>query len=110
MFQLDKSSRFRLSEPIIYDGVETFGIFVKPSWLIQKPSDEFIGTFKISNIIEGRPDLVANQIYGTPLLDWVLISFNAAYYDNGARDVLNWPRANALIMYPVDSIVFPSLS
>lgn len=103
MPNLDSFSRFQLSEPIIYDGVETFGTWKQPSFLRKRPPEDQIGVFRVTSATAGRPDLIANQIYGSPLLDWVLIAFN------GARQALNWPLAGDSIEFPVDTIVLPEL-
>jgi hypothetical protein len=103
MANLDQFSRFQQSEQIIYDGVDTFGVWTQPSFLIQRPEEKQIGVFRVSSALEGRPDLIANELYGTPLLDWVLISFN------NARRSLNWPRAGDDIEYPLDTVVLPEL-
>ena len=100
---LDEFSRFSRTAPTIIDGKETYGRWVQPSFLLNRPSDENIGIFRVTNALEGRPDLISNQVYGTPLLDWVLIAFN------GVRDPLNWPRAGDSIEYPLDTVVLPTL-
>jgi len=101
---LDDYSRFSRTEMIIVDNNETFGVWKTYSFLKQRPRDEDIGVFQVTNDLEGRPDLISFRIYGTPLLDWVLISFNSA-----GRNVLNWPRAGDIIEYPVESIVIPEV-
>lgn len=103
MAELDQFSRFQTTDPIIIDGVETFGSWRRPSFLRERPTDDFIGVFQVTSAIEGRPDLISNELYGTPLLDWVLISFN------NARKALNWPMAGDTIEYPLESIVLPEL-
>lgn len=103
MAELDQFSRFKQTEQIISDGVETFGLWVQPSFLKRRPLEENIGVFRVNTATEGRPDLIANELYGTPLLDWVLISFNKA------RRSLNWPQAGDSIEYPLDTIVLPEL-
>lgn len=103
MAELDQFSRLQQTEPIIVDGVETFGVWTQPSFLKKRPQEDQIGVFRVSSALEGRPDLIANELYGTPLLDWVLISFN------NARRSLNWPRTGDQIEYPLDTVVLPEL-
>lgn len=100
---LDDFSRFKRTPPTIIDGKETYGRWVPPNFLKTRPTDENIGIFRVTSAMEGRPDLIAFKVYGTPLLDWVLIAFN------GVRDPLNWPRAGDSIEYPVDTVVLPAL-
>jgi len=101
MADLDDFSRFFQTEELIVDGNETFGVWNRPSFLKTRPSEDKIDRYRVTSRTEGKPDLISNQLYGTPLLDWVLIAFN------GVRDPLNWPRAGDTIEYPIDSIVFP---
>lgn len=110
MAELSHFSRFRKTPETITDGVETFGPWVQPSWLKKRPRDGLIGVFRVTNAVEGRPDLISEQVYGTSLFDWVLIAFNAIHNnDTGARLGLNWPTAGSTIIYPLESIVFPEL-
>lgn len=99
----EQLSRFKNTERIIVDGAETYGTWNQPLFLTKRPSDDKIGVFRVTSAAEGRPDLIANEVYGTPLLDWVIISFN------GVRDTMNWPRAGDTIEYPLDSVVLPEL-
>lgn len=107
-------SRLKRTEAIIVEGNETLGTWVEPSWIREKPSDDLVGVFRVTNQFEGRPDLIANQIYNTPHLAWVLIAFNARFNSDtqvaqAARRALNWPRSGQTIIYPLDSIVFPEV-
>jgi len=102
MIKLTDFSRLRKTDMVIVDGVETFGVWTQPSYLIARPDEQQIGKFKVANQYAGRPDLIANTLYGTPLLDWVLMAFNNV-------TELNWPSAGTIIEYPVDSLVFPEL-
>lgn len=103
MAELDQFSRFQQTEQIIVDGVDTFGLWVQPSFLKKRPLEDNIGVFRVTTATEGRPDLIANELYGTPLLDWVLISFNKV------RRTLNWPRAGDSIEFPLDVVVLSEL-
>jgi len=94
---------------IITDGHETFGRWKSYSFLKERPADENIGVFRVTSAVEGRPDLISQQVYGTPLLDWVLIAFNNTIDNQSARNALNWPRAGDLVEYPVESIVVPEV-
>jgi hypothetical protein len=96
-------SRFSRTEMIIVEGNETFGRWKSFSFLKERPADNNIGVFQVTSAVEGRPDLISQQIYGTPLLDWVLIAFN------NARAAINWPRTGDLVEYPVESIVVPEI-
>lgn len=106
----NKYSRFRLTERVIEQGKETLGVWARQSWLKELPEDRFIMVYKVTSRTEGRPDLISNLLYGTPLLDWVIISFNAAHYPElNVRGVLNWPKTGTIIKYPSDTIIFPEI-
>lgn len=100
---LDDFSRFKDTELVIVDGKETFGRWKPFSFLTQRPPSEFIGVFQVTSALEGRPDLISNNLYGTPNLDWVLLSFNKVF------ETLNWPRTGDLIEYPLETIILPEL-
>jgi hypothetical protein len=104
MAKLDDFSRFFQTEAVIVDGNETFGAWKPPSFVKVRPAEDKIRRFRVISDTEGRPDKIAYVLYGTPLLDWVLISFNKV------RDPLNWPKAGDIIEYPIESIVFPLIS
>ncbi len=101
--KLDEFSRFKLTSPTIVEGKETYGRWKSPKFLLERPAEEYVKVFQVTSALEGRPDSISAQVYGTPLLDWVLIAFNKV------RDPLNWPRAGDVIEYPVDTIVLPEL-
>jgi len=103
MATIPDTSRFTNTELILEDGVETFGTWTMPSYLIERPVDDHIKKFKVTSALEGRPDLIANQVYDNPHLAWVIIAFN------GTRDVLNWPRAGDTIEYPISRLVITEL-
>lgn len=100
---LDEFSRFRTTPPTVVDGKETYGPWVRPSFLVTRPPEESIRVFKVTNALEGRPDSISNIVYGTPALFWVLIAFNKVI------DPLNWPKAGDVIEYPSDTVVLPQL-
>lgn len=103
MADLSKFSRFVKTERIIVDGQETYGTWNQPNFLSKRPPEGDIGVFRVTSAVEGRPDLISNQVYGTPLFDWVIISFN------GVVDTLNWPKAGDTIEYPLDKVVLSEL-
>lgn len=103
MAKFNSRSRYRRSQMVIADGVETVGTWSQPSYLKERPDSSFISTFYVTNAHEGRPDLIADRIYGSPDLDWVLIAFNAP------NEILNWPTAGTTIEYPSRDLVFAKL-
>lgn len=103
MIKLDSFSRFKKTDMIIVDGHETFGRWTMFNFLKERPPEDKIRVYNVTADSEGRPDRISNEIYNTPLLDWVLIAFN------NVRDPLNWPKSGITIEYPVDTIVLPEL-
>ncbi len=103
MAKFSFQSRYRKTDQIIVDGVETVGTWKQPNYLIERPKENFILRYYVTNAVEGRPDLIANQLYGTPTLDWVLIAFNSP------TECLNWPTAGTTIEYPSQDLVLSQL-
>ena len=92
-------SRFSLTKKTTYDGQTTYGSWKKYSFLTNQLPEASIGVYIVDSGTAGRPDLIANSIYGTTDLDWVLLAFN------NVRDTLNWPEVGELVRYPAESIV-----
>lgn len=110
MLGLGEFSRFKKSKKIIFDGNETIGLWNMQSWLRDKPNDSDILVYEVVSSYAGRPDRISDKLYGTPMLAWVLISFNSIHYpESGARSVMNWPKSGSVIRYPRSSIVIPEV-
>jgi hypothetical protein len=110
MADLDNLSRLIKTQRIIFKGHETFGSWSSFPWLDRRPEDNQISNFYVTSALEGRPDLIANQIYGSPLLDWVLIAFNSRISnDDTAKQTLRWPKAGQIIEFPNPNLVMSSL-
>ncbi len=104
MNYLREFSRFSTTPTTIFDGRETYGPWVSYDFLKTRPKDDDIRVYTVTSAMEGRPDLIANAVYGTPALFWVLIAFNKA------MGAINWPRSGDVIEYPSESIVIPELT
>src|SRR5688572_1447345 len=102
MLELDQVSRYKQTEFISFGGVETLGKWVPPSFLVTRPPEDQIGVFQVTTGVVGRPDKIANILYGDSRLYWVLVSFN------NVRDI-RWPMAGDLIEYPIEDIVLPAI-
>lgn len=90
--ELSSFSRFNGTEAFIRDGKEVFGRWARPDFLNEdKLNENDISKVFIDNTLAGRPDLIANQAYGTPFLEWVIIMFN------NPKDLLGWPKAGTVI-------------
>lgn len=98
----DPQSRFGLSTPIIFDGVETFGLMTKFPFLDPnnlKPTD--IITMAITPDLAGKPWAIAQKLYNSPVLDWVIVLFNKPLNPVG------WPAIGTVISAPTISVVLP---
>ena len=92
--------RFGQTDPVLFDGEETYGRWNSP---LTDAIYTNYGLLVVEAQYEGRPDLIANQLYNDPSLDWMLIAVN------NATDALNWPRAGDTIKVPSPSIVTSEL-
>lgn len=99
------TSRFRLSEPILTrDGESTFGIAKKYRFMDRsKLSNLDIRPITVPASFAGRPDLLAETIYGDAELHWILIIFNRV------ENPFNWPLTGQIIEVPSPSVVSAEL-
>ncbi len=99
----DNYSRFAATPTVFRDGHEVFGSWNRPE-LLKRPllEDEKV-RYAVTKAVEGRPDLISNEIYGTTQFDWLIIVYNKA------RNVLNWPLAGTLIEMPIPTLVSSEL-
>lgn len=97
---LPSNSRFKISDPVLTrDGKETFGVMTKFDFL----STERYRTLVVNSYYAHRPDLIADDAYGSPSFYWVVIMYNKV------RDPFQWPEIGDVIRLPVDSVVVPEL-
>jgi hypothetical protein len=93
-------SRFSQTEAVIINGIETFGRWKRPDFINPDLLDEDqIRTFGVDNEFAGRPDLIATDFYGSPLLEWVVIMFN------NPQNPIGWPVSGSVIRLPERSLV-----
>lgn len=95
-FDYQKYGRFNNTSPVIKDGKETYGTWNKPEFV--DAGDDTI-SFTVDNTTAGRPDLIANQVYGTPELYWVIIAVVRPF------NTLNWPPTGTVLLLPGKSVV-----
>jgi hypothetical protein len=96
----DSNSRFKFSESVIIDGKETFGMWKRPNFMkIENVPDTEVTYLAIDQSTAGRPDLISGLMYGTPLLEWVVIMFNKPL------NPIGWPKAGTVIQLPSTSVV-----
>lgn len=89
-------SRFSQTEPILFDGCETYGRWNNP--LSSAIYDSLI-VVVVDARYAGRPDIIADVLYGDSSLDWALIAVN------NVTETLNWPSAGSTIKAPNPSVM-----
>jgi hypothetical protein len=107
--KLDSFSRFRETQPIVTDAlnggkIETFGLWKEPSFLTGPLDPQLdVINIKVDGSRAGRPDLIANDVYGSPSYFWVLIAYNKP------KDLFGWPRVNSVVLAPNPQLVLGNL-
>lgn len=98
--QTNSLSRFNETEPIVRDGVSTFGLWIRPDVInIKDINEQDLVTIKVDQRHAGRPDVIANEQYGTSFLEWVVVMFNRPL------NPLGWPQAGTIIKIPNRQVV-----
>lgn len=100
---INEFNRFKNNDQIIYNGVTTYGLWKRPKFLSEPQDEDNIGIYQVSASVEGRPDLIAYELYGQSELYWILIDFNKVV------DVFGWPLAGTTLRYPFDILIYPEL-
>lgn len=103
--QLPSHSRFKISNPIVLDnGIETIGMMKQFSFLdFNNLNSNSIIEYRVSGKRAGRPDLISDDVYGTPQLYWVVIMVNKP------REVLRWPKIGSIIYLPSSAVVMSEI-
>ena len=100
----NQQSRFGISDPIIVDGASTYGMLTKYPFLTPANlTQEQVTKLTITPDLAGRPDLIAQKLYNSPVLDWVVVLYNKPLNPVG------WPANGAVINAPLASVVLPAL-
>jgi hypothetical protein len=83
------------------DGTVTFGLWDPPPFLRNPDllTADQIGSYYVNNTREGKPEAIADDIYGSTLLDWILVYFN------NVLNPMGWPKAGTTIAYPSRALV-----
>lgn len=98
------NSRFGISEPILVDGRETFGLTTPFPFLdIDKLPENRIIRFTVTSDFAGRPDLIAKEIYGTAFFDWVIIM------STKPQNPFNFPQTGTVLKLPDVSTVITQI-
>ena len=84
-------SRFSKTDSVLFDGCSTYGRWNSP---ITEQILNSANAYIVNSPYAGRPDLIANVIYGNASLDWLLIAVN------NVTETLNWPKAGDTILVP----------
>lgn len=99
---IDPHSRFKLSQPVVINGIETFGLLTKFPFLDPASIDDAdIVKITVTPDMAGKPWAIANAIYNSPVLDWVIVLFNRPL------NPVNWPPNGTVIRAPRQGLVLP---
>lgn len=89
--------RYTQLEKVETKGYVIPGPYIDPTFLTVKETES---TYKVGTGYAGRPDLIAQAVYGDSALFWVIIAYN------NVTKVMNWPQIGEVIRYPrYDKIV-----
>lgn len=91
-------SRYSLTDIVNFKGQMTYGLYKPQPWIVNA-SLENIGSFTVTNDLEGRPDAISDLLYGTPNYYWVLVVLNRPL------NPLNWPKAGQVIKVLSNEII-----
>lgn len=98
-FDLPSYSRFRDTDHILYNDSHTFGLWNEPD-VLKSIDDRDIINYDVDAGYSGRPDLIANEFYGSSFYDWIIIMFNKPL------NPIGWPHHGDTIRVPSkDSVV-----
>jgi hypothetical protein len=101
-FDLPHYSRYKETSRIIWRDSETFGLYQIQDRLQSLEIKELIN-IKVTSGLAGRPDLIANEHYGTPYYSWIIVMHNSPL------NPIGWPRQGSVISIPnpfvVDDII-----
>lgn len=98
--QTNSLSRFNQTDPVIRNGITTYGLWVRPLAVYRNAIDEQdLITIKVDQQHAGRPDKIANEQYGSPFLEWVVVMFNSPL------NPIGWPQAGSIIKIPTQQAI-----
>jgi hypothetical protein len=100
---MEEASRFKDTPNIIFNGEVTKSSWRKLTILKTDPQPTDYFPYVVTTVTEGRPDLISNEVYNTPMLDWVIIAYNKA------NEVFNWPQTSQVIKIPREELFMPEL-
>jgi hypothetical protein len=84
----------------VRDGKVSYGLWKRYDFLDEnKLNEDEILTINIDQSTAGRPDVIAEEYYESPLLEWVVVMFNRP------QDPINWPVAGSVIRIPTRGAV-----
>lgn len=99
------NSRYKRSEVVRLPNGKESPTFVRGFDFLdpQKVGDQVL-KFQVTPAFAHRPDLIANRVYGSPQLYWVVIMFNSPN-----SSAFRWPVNGEEITLPVEGLVVPEL-
>ena len=97
-FDLPHYSRYKDTNKIIYEGSETFGLYLRQDKLQSLKPEDLINV-KVTPEFAGRPDQIANEYYNTPYYSWLIVMYSAPL------NPIGWPKQGSTILIPKFDIV-----
>jgi hypothetical protein len=98
---VDSLSRFGSTEIVSKNGIISFGLWNRYNFTnLNDLPEEDVTTIQINQNFAGRPDLIANEYYGSPYLEWIVTM------SNRPLDPLGFPKAGTIIKIPKRGAVF----
>lgn len=83
--------RYTQLDKILVKGIAVPGPYIDPSFITLRDNESI---FKVFTGYVGRPDLIANEVYGDPGLYWVIIAYN------NVSNTMNWPPIGEIVRCP----------
>lgn len=80
------------------------GFWARPSFLDRQFTAEQIAFYRVTTQTEGRPNVIANELYGSEEYEWILLAFNDVV------DTLTWPKSGSVIRYPKKKAILTDLT
>lgn len=98
-FDIEPYSRFRNTGRITFNGNRTYGLWKRPE-VFDKLKDDDIIYYPVDHSLAGRPDIIAEEQYGSQHYYWIIVMYNAP------KNTIGWPFPNTTIRVPkYDSII-----
>jgi hypothetical protein len=97
-FDIEPYSRFRDTDHITFDGNRTYGLWKRPA-VFDTLNDDDIIYYSVNQATSGRPDLIAEEFYGSQHYYWIIVMYNSP------KNTVGWPFPNTTIRVPKQNAI-----